>query len=359
MNAHPVLVIAEAGVNHNGDRKLAHALVDAAADAGADAVKFQTFDAARLASRDAPKAGYQKRVTGTSESQFEMLRKLELPRDWHAPLQAQARDRGIGFLSTAFDVDSLDFLLGLGMEWVKVPSGELTNAPLLWRYARSRRKMLVSTGMATLSEVEQALAVIGHAYTVDAEPRSIDEAWQAWSRRETRDALQGRVTLLHCTSQYPTPFDEVNLLAMDTLATAFGLPVGYSDHTEGSLIPVAAVARGARVIEKHLTLDRTLAGPDHTASMEPGDFARMVREIRALQSALGDGLKAPQPGEWEVRRVARQQVVAARAIEPGALLCREDLATARCGHGLPPQELWSLVGRRATRAFAAGEVIET
>lgn len=358
MNHGRAFVIAEAGVNHNGDRELAHALVDAAADASADAVKFQTFDAARLASRSASKAGYQKRTTDAAESQFDMLKKLELPRDWHHELQAHAQRRGLQFLSTAFDAENLDFLIGMGMELVKVPSGELINGPLLWKYARTRRKLLVSTGMATLSEVEQGLAVIAHAFTADAEPSSMDEVWQAWSRRGTRETLGGQVTLLHCTSQYPTPAEEVNLLAMDTLADAFGLPVGYSDHTEGSLIPVAAVARGACVIEKHLTVDCTLPGPDHGASMEPAGFARMVREIRTLEAALGDGRKAPQPSEWDTRRVARQQVVAARAIEAGAVLHRDDLTTARCGHGLPAHALWAAVGRCATRGFVAGEVIE-
>lgn len=358
MSPQPVYVIAEAGVNHNGQRELAFALVERAVEAGADAVKFQTFNAAHLASKEAPKAAYQKRSTDAAESQLDMLRKLELPHAWHAELQAHARSRGIEFLSTAFDTDSLEFLCRLGMPFFKVPSGELTNTPLLWQFARTGKPLIVSTGMATLSEVEQGLAVISHAFNADAEPASIDEVWQSWSRKAWRDSLHGRVTLLHCTSQYPAPPHEVNLRAMDTLASAFELPVGYSDHTEGTLIPVAAVARGAKVIEKHFTLDRTLPGPDHKASLEPHELKQMVSDIRALQSALGDGRKTPQASEWDTRQAARQQVVAAREIPAGALIQREDLATARSGRGLPPTALWGLVGRPAARGFAAGEVIE-
>jgi N-acetylneuraminate synthase len=358
MSAQQVYVIAEAGVNHNGQRELAFALVDQAAAAGADAVKFQTFDAARLANKQAPKAAYQKQSTDAAESQLDMLRKLELPRAWHAELQAHARSRGIEFLSTAFDADSLDFLCGLGMPLFKVPSGELVNAPLLWQFARTGKPLVVSTGMATLSEVEQGLAVVAHAFNAEGEPAGMDEVWRGWSRQAWRDSLRARVTLLHCTSQYPTPAHEVNLRAMDTLASAFGLPVGYSDHTEGTLIPVAAVARGATVIEKHFTLDRALPGPDHKASLEPDELTRMVRDIRALQQAMGEGAKAPQPSELDTRRAARQQVVAARDIDAGQVFTRADLGTARCGRGLPAAALWDLVGQAAARAYTTGDVIE-
>ncbi len=358
MNADHVYIIAEAGVNHNGQRDLAFALVDAAAEAGADAVKFQTFDAAKLASKSAPKAAYQKQSTDAAESQLAMLRKLELPREWHAGLQAHARQKGIEFLSTAFDTDSLAFLVDLGMPLFKIPSGELTNGPLLWQFARSGKPLVLSTGMATLSEVEQGLAIVAHALSAETEPASIDDVWRSWSRADWRARLHGHVTLLHCTSQYPTPFAEVNLRGMDTLAQAFGLPVGYSDHTEGILIPVAAVARGAKIIEKHFTLDRSLPGPDHKASLEPAELTQMVRDIRALQAALGDGGKTPQPSEWDTRQAARQQVVAARDIAAGSVLARADLSTARCGSGLPPTALWGLVGQRTERAYVAGDVIE-
>jgi N-acetylneuraminate synthase len=353
-----VFIIAEAGVNHNGDRELAFALVDAAAAAGADAVKFQTFDATRLASKCAPKAAYQKKSTDESESQLAMLKKLELPRAWHAELQSYARQKGIEFLSTAFDSDSLVFLCSLKMPLFKVPSGELTNGPLLWQFASSGKKLILSTGMATLAEVEAALAVVAHALAFSEEPKDMDEVWSCWGNRESRLRLQGHVVLLHCTSQYPTPWGEVNLRAMDTLAAAFGLDVGYSDHTEGSLISIAAVARGARVIEKHFTLDRSLPGPDHLASLEPDELKAFVADIRALQQALGDGAKAPQVSEWDTRKAARQTVVAACEIAEGVVFEREQLTTARSGHGLPPTALWGLVGRRAGRAYEAGESIE-
>lgn len=352
-----VFIIAEAGVNHNGSLGTALQLVDVAADAGADAVKFQTFDAERLATRAAPKASYQQRTTDAAESQLEMLRKLELPQEWHWDLRERARLRGIEFLSTAFDAGSLAFLEELDMPFYKVPSGELTNGPLLWQFARQGRPLVVSTGMATMSEVEQALAVIAHAFNASAEPSDIAEVWRGWSDAAWRLSLQGRVTLLHCTSQYPTPMQECNLRAMDTLR-AFGLPVGYSDHTEGILIPVAAVARGASIIEKHFTLDRAMPGPDHKASLEPAELAQMVKQIRALQLALGDGSKCPQPSEWNTRLAARQHVVAAREIAVGTLLSRDDLTTARSGGGLPAFELWGLLGVAATHAYAAGEPIK-
>lgn len=358
-NNDAVYIIAEAGVNHNGERELAFALVDAAAAAGADAVKFQTFDAQRLASKHVAKAAYQKKSTDESESQLAMLKKLELPRDWHAELHSYARQKGIEFLSTAFDPDSLVFLAELGMPLFKVPSGELTNGPLLWQFARTGKPLILSTGMATLAEVEQGLAIVAHALESSQEPADMDEVWRCWGSRESRQRLRGHVTLLHCTSQYPTPWSEVNLTAMDTLASAFGLEVGYSDHTEGGLIPVAAVARGARVIEKHFTLDRSLPGPDHKASLEPDELKRMVADIRSLELALGDSCKAPQASEWDTRKAARQQVVAAREIALGAVFSREDLTTARCGQGLPPTALWGLVGRRSVRSYQVGEIIES
>lgn len=356
-NRNAVYVIAEAGVNHNGERDLAFALVDVAADAGADAVKFQTFDADRLASKAAPKANYQKHSTDASESQVAMLKKLELPRDWHFELQAYARSKGIEFLSTAFDTGSLAFLCEMDLPFFKVPSGELTNGPLLWQFAHTGKPLVLSTGMATMSEVEQGLAVVAHALGSATEPTDMDEVWRCWGNPQNRQRLQGHVTLLHCTSQYPTPAHEVNLRAMDTLK-AFGLAVGYSDHTEGCLIPAAAVARGATVIEKHFTLDRSMDGPDHKASLEPEELKLMVAQIRALELALGDPCKAPQPSEWDTRKAARQQVVAAREIPAGAIISRDDLTTARSGSGLSPTTLWELVGSTSRRAFMVGEIIE-
>lgn len=353
-----VYIIAEAGVNHNGERDRAFALIDVAAQAGADAVKFQTFDATKLASKSVAKAAYQKEQTDAAESQLNMLRRLELPRDWHYELQEHARQRGITFISTAFDLDSLTFLDAMDLPFFKIPSGELVNAPLLWQFARTRKPLVISTGMATMSEVEQGLAVVAHALNAQAEPAGMDEVWRSWSDPACRASLKGHVTLLHCTSQYPTPLNEVNLRAMDTLA-AFGLHVGYSDHTSGILVAIAAVARGARVIEKHFTLDRAMDGPDHAASLEPDELERMVAEIRALELVLGDGVKAPFAVEWDTRRAARQQVVAARGIAAGSVFERADLVTARSGRGLPAAELWSLVGQTARRSFEAGDIIES
>ncbi|MFW2571360.1 N-acetylneuraminate synthase [Legionella sp. 29fVS95] len=354
----PVYIIAEAGVNHNGSRDLAFQLVDAAAESGADAVKFQTFKASRLASKKVEKANYQKSTTDKAESQLDMLAKLELPEAWHSDLQKHARARGIEFLSTAFDEQSLQFLQSLHLPVYKVPSGELTNAPLLWRFAKTGKPLIISTGMATLAEVEEALAIVAHALQFPEEPRRIDEVWQCWSNPQRREMLKGHVTLLHCTSQYPTPWHEVNLRAMDTLAAAFGLDVGYSDHTEGTVIPVAAVSRGARVIEKHFTLDRTLPGPDHQASIEVDELKKLVSDIRALEIALGSPIKAPQTSEWDTRRAARQSIVAAHHLPAGKVIERSDLTTARTGGGLPPNLFWELIGSTSSKSYEPGEVFE-
>ncbi|MGH8380610.1 N-acetylneuraminate synthase [Pseudomonas sp.] len=357
-NKDSVYVIAEAGVNHNGERDLAFRLIDLAASAGADAVKFQTFDAQKLASVNAPKALYQQRTTDAAESQLAMLQKLELPRAWHAELQAHAKSRGIEFISTAFDSDSLEFLVSLDIPFFKVPSGELTNGPLLWQFARTGKPLVLSTGMATLSEVEQGLAIVAHALVNEQEPANMEQVWRCWSDAGVRQRLQGHVSLLHCTSQYPTPLDQVNLRAMDTLQQAFGLEVGYSDHTEGLLVPLAAVARGARIIEKHFTLDRSMPGPDHKASLEPDELTQMVSQIRGLEQIMGGACKSPQPSEWDTRKAARQQVVAVRDVAQGGRFSRDDLGTARCGGGLPATSLWERVGSVASRAYQAGEIIE-
>ncbi len=353
-----VYIIAEAGVNHNGRKELAFQLVDAAADAGADAVKFQTFKASKLASRHVEKAQYQKSNTDASESQFDMLAKLELPEAWHIELQQHAEKRGIEFLSTAFDELSLQFLQSLNIPVYKVPSGELTNAPLLWQFSKTGKPLIISTGMATLSEVESALAVVTHALHNDEEPRSIEDVWQCWSKIDVREKLKGHVTLLHCTSQYPTPWHEVNLRAMDTLASAFGLAVGYSDHTEGTVIPIAAVARGATVIEKHFTLDKSLPGPDHIASIEVDELKKLVGDIRALEIALGCGVKTPQISEWDTRRVAKQSIIVDKDLPEGKVIARDDLSTARTGGGLSPALIWQLVGSVSKKNYRAGEVFE-
>ena len=325
-------VIAEAGVNHNGDRARALALVDAAADAGADAVKFQTFVAARLVTPDAPKAAYQIAATGNDESQFAMLARLELSTDDHRALIARSRERGIMFLSTPFDEACADLLQRLDVAAMKTPSGELTNLPYLAHVARLRRPMIVSTGMATLAEVAAAVEAIESA---GAPP----------------------VALLHCVSNYPAAAADVNLRAMGTLASAFGLPVGYSDHTQGIDIALASVALGACILEKHLTLDRNLPGPDHRASIEPDELRDLVRGIRRVEAALGDGRKRPAPSEAATAAAGRKSLVATRDISAGEALAGHDLTAKRPGTGIAPGLHSSVVGRRARTAIGAGTLL--
>jgi N,N'-diacetyllegionaminate synthase len=330
-----VTIIAEAGVNHNGDLELARRLVQAAAEAGADFVKFQTFSAERLLTRAAPKAEYQLSSTDPRESQLEMIRRLELTAQMHEQLVAECGARGIQFLSSAFDIDSLDLLARLGQSLFKVPSGEITNLPYLRHIARYARPVILSTGMATLSEIEAALDAL-----------------------EASGLSRALVTLLHCNTEYPTPMCDVNLRAMQALQVAFGVSVGYSDHTAGIEIPIAAAALGACVIEKHLTVDRNLPGPDHRASLEPGEFAAMVRAVRNVEAALGDGIKRPSASERKNRVVARKSIVASRAIGKGEVFCEDNLAVKRPGSGLSPM-LWDqIVGRTAGRDFAPDEPIE-
>jgi N-acetylneuraminate synthase/N,N'-diacetyllegionaminate synthase len=331
-DAAPVFVVAEAGVNHNGDPALARRLVDAAAECGADAVKFQTFSVDALLTRGAPKAGYQVETTGAGESQREMLARLELSLEVLAELKDRAAKHGLIFFSAPFDEESADVLDALDVALFKVPSGEITNLPLLRHLAAKGRPIILSTGMASLAEVEQAVAAINGAGDVP-------------------------LAVLHCLSAYPAPAAEINLRAMDTLAVRFGCPIGFSDHTLGIEIALAAVARGARIIEKHLTLDTSLAGPDHRASLDPPAFAAMVRAIRTVESALGDGVKRPMPSEADTRRVARKSLVAARALTAGERLAAEDVAVKRPGTGIPPAELSRLLGCRLTRDVATDEVI--
>jgi N-acetylneuraminate synthase/N,N'-diacetyllegionaminate synthase len=329
----PAFVVAEAGVNHNGDVALALALVDAAADAGADAVKFQTFRTDALVSHAAPKAGYQVETTGGGESQRDMLARLELTPEEFARVQERCAKRGVVFFSAPFDEASADVLERLAAPIFKIPSGEITNLPFVRHVAAKRRPMIVSTGMSTLAEVSDAVATI-------------------------RAAGNPPVALLHCLSAYPAPPDEMNLRAMDTLRDRFGLPVGLSDHTLGLEIALAAVARGAAVIEKHLTLDKGMPGPDHRASLDPVEMAALVRGIRRVESALGDGDKRPAPSELDTRRVARKSLVAARALRAGESLTASAVAVKRPGTGIAPADLERALGRRLRRDVAADEVLE-
>ena len=351
------VVIAEAGVNHNGDTDLALKLVDAAAEAGADIVKFQTFKAQSLATAAAAKADYQVANTREAGSQVDMLRRLELTPEQHHVLVARCRERGIRFMSSAFDADSLAFLATLGMPAVKIPSGDITCAPLLLQAARLRQPMYVSTGMSMLSEIEAALGVIAFGLTAHFEPGGRRDFEAAYAAPEGRRALREHVTLLHCVTEYPAPARAVNLRAMNTLAAAFGLPVGYSDHTLGIDVSLAAVALGASVIEKHFTIDRTLAGPDHAASLEPDEFARLVAGIRTIELALGSPDKVPAPEEMANRAVARRSVVAARPIRAGEPLSLESLACKRPGTGISPMDVWDLVGVVASRDHGIDEPI--
>jgi N-acetylneuraminate synthase len=352
-----VTVIAEAGVNHNGRLDLALELVDAAADAGAGIVKFQTFRADELATRNARMADYQIRNTGRAETQHEMLKALELDDDAHRCLLARCRARDIGFLSTPFDEKSLRLLIeGLGLKRLKVGSGDLTNAPLLLAMARADRDVILSTGMATLGEIEEALGVLALGYVGDGEPSRLAFR-RAFESRSGRDALRGKVVLLHCTSDYPAPDDEINLRAIDTLADRYRLPVGLSDHSAGIFVAIAAVARGAAMIEKHLTLDRSMAGPDHAASIEPQEFKAMVAGIRQVERALGDGRKVPTPAEKKTMPVARKSLVARTPIRSGDAFDAGNLAVKRPGTGLSPALFWDLVGCRATRSYEADDPI--
>lgn len=329
-----VVIIAEAGVNHNGRIEMALALVDAAADAGADWVKFQTFSAERLVTRSAPKANYQAQATGHEEGQFEMLSRLALTNDMHHQLQARCTERNIGFLSTGFDIQSVNFLVSLGMRLFKIPSGEITNLPYLRHIGALRGEVILSTGMATLAEIEGALLALESAGT----------------------PLE-QITVLHCTTEYPAPVADVNLRAMQTLREVFGVRTGYSDHTQGIAVPIAAAALGATVIEKHFTLDRTLPGPDHKASLEPAELSEMVCAIRQIELALGDGVKRPSASELRNRSVARKSIVAACPIRRGELLSEENLTIKRPGTGLSPMQWDDVVGRLAVDDFAPDELI--
>ncbi len=335
MKPKSTLIIAEAGVNHNGSIDLAYKLIDAAADAGADLVKFQTFTASRLVTETAGKAEYQNQTTDAEESQYGMLRKLELSRQMHEDLISYCSKRGIGFFSTGFDNKSIDLLIDLGLDLIKIPSGEITNIFFL-RYVGSLGKpIILSTGMSDLGEIEDALdTLIGAGMTRD------------------------NVCVLHCNTEYPTPMDDVNLQAMLGIKQALRVDIGYSDHTQGITIPVAAVALGATVIEKHLTLDRNLPGPDHLASLEPEEFAEMVRAIRDVESAIGDGIKRASKSEVKNKQVIRKSLVASREISKGELYSEENVCAKRPGNGICPMRWDDINGRTSLRNYMKDELIE-
>jgi N,N'-diacetyllegionaminate synthase len=330
-----VLVIAEAGVNHNGDLSIARRLIDAAAQAGADLVKFQTFGAERLATGRAAKARYQSVNADQGESQLAMLRRLELDRGMHESLIEHCRARAVGFFSTGFDTQSVDLLAELGAERFKIPSGEITDLPYLRHVGGYGKPVILSSGMATLGEIEAAIDVL-----------------------EASGTPRARITVLHCTTEYPAPMADVNLRAMLTIRDAFGVAVGYSDHTVGIEVAIAAAALGAAVIEKHFTLDRTLPGPDHKASLEPADLKAMIAAIRNIEQALGDGVKRPSAGEAMNKPAARKSLVAARSIRAGETFSAANLAAKRPGTGVSPMRWDEVIGRKAPRDFAADELID-
>ena len=324
-------VIAEAGVNHNGDINLAKQLIKKAAWAGADAVKFQTFKAEKLVSKNAEKADYQKETTGSEEEQYEMIKELELEK--HKELMKYCEKNEILFMSSAFDLASIDKLHKLGLEIWKIPSGEITNLPYLKKIGSLKQRVIMSTGMANLSEIESALDVLKKAGTKN-------------------------ITILHCNTEYPTPMKDVNLNAMQTIKDAFKLPVGYSDHTLGIEVPIAAVAKGAEVIEKHFTLDKDMKGPDHRSSLEPEELKSMVDSIRNIEKALGNGIKKPSQSERKNKPITRKSLVANKAIKEGEIFCRENLAIKRPGTGINPMRWEEILGKKAKRDFIEDELIE-
>jgi N-acetylneuraminate synthase len=348
-------IIAEAGVNHNGSVDLALQLVDAAAAAGADAVKFQTFRAEHLAVASAPKADYQKRETGNATSQLEMLKALELSADAHRVLQRRCASRGIEFMSSPFDEGSLALLVELGVRRLKLGSGELTNAPLLLAAAKSGLPVIISTGMATLEEVEAALGVLAFGMSGSTARPSRQAFAGAWADPASADRVRERTTVLHCTTEYPAPTDQSNVRAMLTLASRFGVRCGFSDHTVGDEASLAAVALGATVIEKHFTLDRTMSGPDHKASLEPDGLARLVRSIRAVEAARGDGVKVPMPAERANTPIARKCLVAARPVAAGERITADHIAIKRPGIGRSPFEYWDVLDSTAARDYDRDE----
>lgn len=326
-------IIAEAGVNHNGDYALACRLAEAAKTAGADCVKYQTFVSENIVSCRAKKAEYQKAVTGAGESQLDMLKKLELPFGDFVKLKAYCDEIGITFLSTPFDFESIDFLGTLDMPFWKVPSGEVTNLPYLLAIAKTKKPVVMSTGMCSLEEIGTAMDILKSNGTP-------------------------KVTLLHCNTEYPTPYGDVNLWAMETLRQRFGVEVGYSDHTQGIEVPIAAAALGACVIEKHFTLDRNMEGPDHKASLEPSELAAMVSSIRHIEQALGNGEKAVSPSERKNLPIVRKSIVARRSIQKGEPLTEENITVKRPGTGISPMRWFDVLGTRAVRAFEEDELIE-
>lgn len=355
-----IKIIAEAGVNHNGIESLAFELVDAAASAGVDIVKFQTFKAKNLVTESALQADYQVKNTGKEESQLDMLQRLELSYEMHHKLIEYCDKKGVAFLSTAFDSQSLSFLVDdLKLKMLKLPSGELTNHPLVLAHAQTGLDIIVSTGMATLSEIESALGVIAFGYLnkLNNAPTN-EDLTSAYFSEKGQAMLMEKVTLLHCTTEYPAPMEDINLNAMSTLKNAFKLNVGYSDHSEGLTIPIASAACGAVVIEKHFTLDNEMEGPDHKASLEPTQLAELVKQVRNVETAMGTGIKGPRPSEIKNKIAARKSLVANEAINVGEVFTSDNLVVKRPGNGISPAFYWNYIGRKALNAYQPGQLLD-
>lgn len=354
-----VTIIAEAGVNHNGELELAKAMVRAAALAGADFVKFQTFKAEESLSAETPKAAYQKLATGEDGSMLDMVKKLELPFDAFRTLAELCRKEGIGFLSTGFDTESIAFLADMPVPLFKAPSGELTNARLLLEIATHQKPVLLSTGMATLEEIGLALGVLAHGFLGRPAEDASEAAFRAaYDDTAGRKALKKNVTILHCTTEYPAPMKDINLRALQTIEDAFGLPIGYSDHSQGIAVPIAAVALGARVIEKHFTLDRAMDGPDHQASLEPGELTDMVAAIRDVEQALGSAEKNPSAAERANAALVRKSVVAQEPISVGEVFTSANISVKRPGTGLSAYHYFDVIGKKADRDYRTDEIID-
>ncbi|OZI12712.1 N-acetylneuraminate synthase [Bacillaceae bacterium SAS-127] len=352
-------IIAEAGVNHNGSLQLAFDLVDAAAEAGADAVKFQTFQAEQLVTKEAKQATYQEQNMGESMSQYEMLKQLELSHDEFIQLQGYCEKKNITFLSTPFDLKSVDFLIEtLNLHTIKIPSGELSNAPYIYKIASCGVNIILSTGMATMEEIHQALAFIAFGLA-KKEPVTLQSVQAYYETEEAKALLKDKVTILHCTTEYPTPVEDINLASIDYLQVETRLQAGLSDHSDGIVVPIAAVARGAVMIEKHFTLNKNLPGPDHKASLEPNELKEMIQAIRQVEQAIGAFDKKPSSIELKNKQVARKSLIASRSIQVGERFTAENMTIKRPGNGVSPVFYWDYLGREVDKDYKEDELIQS
>jgi N-acetylneuraminate synthase len=358
-NKKKVLIIAEAGVNHNGSLDLAKKLVDIAVEAKADIIKFQTFNTELCISKNVEKALYQKKSTDNDETQYEMVKKLELSYSEYLEVRNYCLHKGIQFISTAFDLPSLDFLSQeLNVPFLKIPSGDVLNGPLLLNAAKTGKKIILSTGMCSLGDIEMALGVLAFGYMNDKTAKPSLELFKSSYYSDLgRKFLKENVTLLHCTTEYPAPFNEINLKVMNTLKVAFDLNVGLSDHSEGIIVPIGAVAMGAQVIEKHFTIDKNMDGPDHKASLNPSELKNMIQSIRKIEESLGETIKIPRSSEQKNMKIAKKTLVSTRKIKKGEILKEMDITFKRAGGGIDPIHYWNMIGSKALKNYNIDDVI--